>query len=1079
MGTRYPQILRMIEHPGRGKRCELMKIKRQIRKIFNGRFRPLRRSVPLLLCVLVFLTSGNCFIAASAEESPDEVYTAQPPAVTAELDRQQLSPEDAGSTVKMTVRMDGPAAIHAMGFRIDWDPEVLTPEKVEGDGADLVITDEDVNYEKGIVSWQFDEEAVTAETLAVITFRVQDGIAAGSYTLGISGLRLSDDWGMTAFADGESASAVLTVTDQPVFAAQSLILSGQIGVNVFMRLPEGGDEDYSDSYMEFTVSGEKQLVNFDPAKKNTTGDYYGFTCYINSIQMADSISAVYHYGDGLTIEDEFSVLDYTNYIRDHAADFDENTLELVYALVDYGHYAQPFLAENAGWTPGIDHAVMPAARELTEEDVLEAKTALADYSLQYQRKGAQITDLKVSLSLDTETAVYLYFRTGAGYQGEPSARIDGAEENTAVLQTDGRYRVQIGNIPAHQLGIAREVEIEAGETAQIRISALSYAAALVSSEIYSEDMTALQAMTALCRYYQAARAYLAVSAESVRMAAGDVSVSSLQISLDTEALLTGERSDSTVWNGTDADISWYLQDPDASLYRIATAAQLAGAAALVNGLVNENCRVFVSDTQYYPASWWNDTANGFTLSEGEEEREGSQNLSTELYHYGIESFKDKTIRLTSDLDMGGTQDADGDWSGPLYMPLGGQYLMTPDDSLTKLSSSFCGTFDGNGHYVRNIYCSRRCTTGNYGDGQSIGFIGRLGVHDSDDASLRPTEPTVKNLAITGYIYGNRSIGGIVGKTGKTTANSGDGSGGAMIRNCVNYATVSNTDAKGCGGICGAFWNGGVMENCINAGNVSTTYACPTGGLAGSNENAIRNSYSIGTVTATSASYAMAIGTNNGGAPIKVIVNCWYLDGSSLGGGYYSQRKADNSGAMSASDMKTAQFAATLGDAFAADTVMINQGYPVLKWQLGGTAGPEVMDYTAQAAEENRAEAAYDAQTETLTVSCAKACAVISIDWKGSCSALTPTQSGTEGTFVFQTGNLSIDDRAAIALKGDVDLTGSVDESDVAAVKAVSLERQTLDSLNSLLADVNQDGLTDALDAAAIRAAARGSLVLNW
>jgi hypothetical protein len=374
------------------------------------------------------------------------------------------------------------------------------------------------------------------------------------------------------------------------------------------------------------------------------------------------------------------------------------------------------------------------------------------------------------------------------------------------------------------------------------------------------------------------------------------------------------------WDGKTIDVSWY--SAAAATFDISTPAQLMGLAAIVNGIYNSDITAVIGDKSYIVA---NSSVN---------QNINVNNKSTDLYYYGADSFKGKTVRLTADLDMGGQYDpATETWSGPNYMPIGGQYLMTPNDASTKLSSSFCGIFDGQGHTIYNIYCSRRCTTGNYGDGQSVGLIGRLGVHDNDPPELRPTDPAVKNVAVTGYIYSNRSVGGIVGKLGKTTRNSGDGSTGGIIQNCANFATVSNTDAKGCGGIAGAGWNGGIIENCYNAGRIMSTYTCPTGGISGSNEITLKNCYSVGTISAQKDSYAMAIGTNNGGAPFDTsVVNCWYLDGSAPGGGYYSTGSGFADNALTADKMKTGDFAKTLGDAFAPDTNGVNGGYPILSWQ---------------------------------------------------------------------------------------------------------------------------------------------------
>ena len=58
--------------------------------------------------------------------------------------------------------------------------------------------------------------------------------------------------------------------------------------------------------------------------------------------------------------------------------------------------------------------------------------------------------------------------------------------------------------------------------------------------------------------------------------------------------------------------------------------------------------------------------------------------------------------------------------------------------------------------------------------------------------------------------------------------SGDGSLGAVIENCVNYAVVSNTDAKGCGGIVGAITAGlitGMTADTIAPAGTMTRAQC--------------------------------------------------------------------------------------------------------------------------------------------------------------------------------------------------------------------------------------------------------------
>jgi hypothetical protein len=368
------------------------------------------------------------------------------------------------------------------------------------------------------------------------------------------------------------------------------------------------------------------------------------------------------------------------------------------------------------------------------------------------------------------------------------------------------------------------------------------------------------------------------------------------------------------WDGTTIDVSWY--DAAEVEFHLSTPEELMGLAAIVNGIYNKDITTVIGDDENTKI-----VAN----VEGEAPPQGDSQ-STSAYHFGADDFNGKIVYLDADIDMGGVAN---------FMPIGGQYLMEPNDYSTKLSSSFNGTFDGQGHWVTNIYASRQCTTENFGDGTSIALIGRLGCHDGDPQSIWPDSPAVRNVAVSGYVRGNRSVGGIVGKIGKTKA-------GGIIENCANFATVVATDAKGTGGIVGASWNGGVLRNCFNVGDV--TGGWPAGGISGSNEIAIENCYSIGTIASDAGNrYTQAIGTDNGGALWGYAVNnCWYLEGSAPNGGYYNGSSSAvsgvvNDGALSAEEMKAASFIETLnagGDAFVSDLegeAALNGGYPILSW----------------------------------------------------------------------------------------------------------------------------------------------------
>ncbi len=324
--------------------------------------------------------------------------------------------------------------------------------------------------------------------------------------------------GLVQLAYGENTfvlnavSAAGTVTDSrtviltreepaPAFRTQSLLLSGKIGVNFFMDLPVIEGVDYRESYMEFTVSGKTTRAAYDENAKNQEGTYYRFTCYVNSVQMADAIEAVFCYskdGEEKTVAKTYSV---ETYVKDFdcQSGFGEKTVALVHAMADYGHYAQGYLSKLRDWEIGVSYAAMDTfyKKSFSEEDLAEIQAALEGREMTC-RLSADVRRVTASLYLDSGTGIYLYFWMTDGFTGEVAATVDGKPAEAERLR-DGRYRVAVTDIAAHRLGEPVEV-VFAGAT--VGISALSYAKAALLAQ---SDAEQTNAMYALSRYYMAAK----------------------------------------------------------------------------------------------------------------------------------------------------------------------------------------------------------------------------------------------------------------------------------------------------------------------------------------------------------------------------------------------------------------------------------------------------------------------------------------------------------------------------------------------------------------------------------------------
>ena len=265
------------------------------------------------------------------------------------------------------------------------------------------------------------------------------------------------------------------------------------------------EEERNACYMEFTINGETTTDPFDPESRNpSTGEYYGFTCYVNSVQMADEITAVLYYGENKKTSKTYSVADYVSAVQGNPQGYSANTIKLVNAIADYGSYVQPFLSNSHGWIIGWDHDEMTAASAYGTEELEAAREAVAENAIILNKGDSQIDTATFSLYLDSETSIRIYFRTKDNFDGPVTATL-GDSQIECIEQNDGRYRIEISNIPAHELAKTFDVKISAGGEGHILVSALSYVHAVMNANDSSSE--AKDAVASLYYYFAASKAY--------------------------------------------------------------------------------------------------------------------------------------------------------------------------------------------------------------------------------------------------------------------------------------------------------------------------------------------------------------------------------------------------------------------------------------------------------------------------------------------------------------------------------------------------------------------------------------------
>lgn len=296
----------------------------------------------------------------------------------------------------------------------------------------------------------------------------------------------------------------------PAFKSKTMTLEGMIGVNFYMDLSSFSDEDKEDSYMEFTINGRTQRDDYDPDCLNPNGDrYYGFTCYITSIEMADLITATFCYRNGRTQETQFTAQEY---LKAAKTQYTGVTKEAVESVADYGHYVQEYLMEVNGTDGG--HDTIDAATEITAENMEAAQTATEGNAIQREPvAGSYITRTPFSLSVNDTVTINLYVEVEAGHELLSAmltrpGQVD-PEEMEIKLRPDGLYRVRIEGIKASELADSFIITLNAGGADMpVTVSALSYVQAVLSNPEHGKDSAARKAVTAIYQYYVKTKAYV-------------------------------------------------------------------------------------------------------------------------------------------------------------------------------------------------------------------------------------------------------------------------------------------------------------------------------------------------------------------------------------------------------------------------------------------------------------------------------------------------------------------------------------------------------------------------------------------
>ncbi len=291
-------------------------------------------------------------------------------------------------------------------------------------------------------------------------------------------------------------------------AGYTLSLSGNIGVNFYMELSDTILND-SEAYMQFTLpNGTTEVVMVADVKaspKDVNGKkFYIFPCEVAAKEMTKEITAQMFDGSGNSgAVYTYTVKDYADHIL-NAGTYDDKTVALVKAMLNYGAYSQVYFNYNTGKL--ANESLSTEDKVLGEIDTATAFAYSAPVFSNSPTEAVICTFDTAYLTLVSETSVNVYIKLNDGIDANNvTFKVNGTE--VTPKKVGDRYLITASNIKAGDLDKQQSFTVTYnGNTNGLEYSAYSYVRSVLSNN-RSEALTNLA--KALYRYNTAAETYAA------------------------------------------------------------------------------------------------------------------------------------------------------------------------------------------------------------------------------------------------------------------------------------------------------------------------------------------------------------------------------------------------------------------------------------------------------------------------------------------------------------------------------------------------------------------------------------------
>ena len=289
------------------------------------------------------------------------------------------------------------------------------------------------------------------------------------------------------FTDGVCDYCGFEVGDNAQFIGHAMRLTGEIGLQFYVQLPENANAD--DYYMTFVGQGMDPSnhigLTLDSGKSGVERAYYA-TVSLSSIQMAETFTPTLHGPNGFEIQGTpYSAQNYIVWGKSNTS-IGTQAQDIIRALGDYGYFAQRYFSSLRSWTLGTDYAAMTVRG--SDENYSLRYDEFREWINNHSSRGRFETNdyfsaANISLKFDSLVTLYVYLTPKEGVTIDASS-IDAAGGEVTQL-SDGRFMISYPALPITALDHTISINYSNSPIAQL--SPLSYVYTMLGSDSVSAD----------------------------------------------------------------------------------------------------------------------------------------------------------------------------------------------------------------------------------------------------------------------------------------------------------------------------------------------------------------------------------------------------------------------------------------------------------------------------------------------------------------------------------------------------------------------------------------------------------------